>query len=171
MDTIRKLTCGLCHAPIRNERDGGPCEGCRNPIHFACIKPGAGPAGRAHCSVCGVNLATAALARRQGHDYAEMSTKDIAELGIYTNYSDVPWYRRSETNNIFLLLGSFGCIPLTACTCLILLTGEIYIDQVDANGHVTQWGTLHKAWAVLFAVVWTLLLNAFVLHIALGGNK
>ena len=37
----------------------------------------------------------------------------------YERYEDVPWYRRSWANNLFVLFGLFGCLPLLRCRHLI----------------------------------------------------
>ena len=77
-------------------------------------------------------------------------------MGIaYERYEDVPWYRRSWANNLFVLFGLFGCLPTAIWACVNLLTGQVYMNAYDGHGRIKTWGIINKIWAVLFALFWT----------------
>src|SRR3954467_1815658 len=102
--------CVACHRAIDAEQEGSFCEGCRNPLHDNCRRPGDATSNRACCLVCGINLR--GLSKRRPGARAE-----------YTEYSQVPWQRQSWANNLFLALAFFGLLPLAFWTCFNLLTG------------------------------------------------
>ena len=76
-----------------------------------------------------------------GHTLKGATTAMVGELGVcphckaefeihplYTEYEQVPWYRRSGVNSVFILVRFFtgGCVPLILWTCVNLVTGDIY---------------------------------------------
>ena len=73
----------------------------------------------------------------------------------YTSYADVPWYRRSDVNTAFIVigLGTRGFIPLTILTCILLLTGDIYYKEPDRAGNLRVWGKANKVAALVILVV------------------
>lgn len=154
MKTSETPICVICHNPIERERDGQLCDGCRNPVHYECVSPNAATAGRGCCAVCGVNLAAAAVRRSRGQTRPIIAAEQAA-ADIYTDYSQVPWHRRSDVNNLFVLLGLFGCLPLTFWTCLNLLTGDVYFSYLDNDGVLARWGIINRIWAFVFATGWT----------------
>ena len=83
----------------------------------------------------------------------------------YANYNEVPWYRRSSMNSIFILINflSGGFIPLTLWTCINLLTGDIYYKDVyDKNGNIKTWSSGNKVAAVIILLL-NIVLLGFVL--------
>jgi hypothetical protein len=147
--------CGFCRRPINRDRDGGFCEGCRNPMHYDCAKPGAA-AGRTVCSVCGINLAAVATGRADRGP------------GVYTDYAQVPWYRQSWANNLFVALSFFGCIPLALWTCINLLTGDVYFPTRGPDGTLETWGIINKIWAFCFLIGWTVFLAVMLIREVAG---
>lgn len=59
MKTIADSSCVFCGQPIRDAEDGSFCDGCGHPGHRRCAARKA-PADKRHCSVCGVDLTSAA---------------------------------------------------------------------------------------------------------------
>lgn len=84
----------------------------------------------------------------------------------YSNYKSVPWYRRSNVNTAFILIGfgSKGFIPLTLVTCILLLTGNVYYKDTDNAGQLRIWSKANKiaAVAILFANI------AYLVYIAIN---
>lgn len=70
----------------------------------------------------------------------------------YTDYTQVPWYRQSHLNSIFILIHLVTCatIPLLLITCLTLVTGNIYYNQKDESGNLKTWSTANKVLAFIF---------------------
>ena len=139
MPDLSIARCVFCRRPIGDERDGGVCDGCRHPIHFDCARPKAEGRDRVTCSVCGVNLVHAASTQtrwgqKQGQDGASADAVARQFESEYTNYAQVPWHRRSGTNNLFVALGLVGCLPLTLWVCFNLLTGDVYLDRQQKDG-------------------------------------
>ena len=64
----------------------------------------------------------------------------------YTDYSQVPWYRRSSINSLFILINviSFGWIPGILAVCLLVVTGDIYSKSRDDQGNLKRWGKGNK---------------------------
>jgi hypothetical protein len=83
----------------------------------------------------------------------------------YSTYADVPWYRRSGANSSVLLLQllTLPFFPISLWVCLVLLTGEVYYDKMDANGQLRRWGIGNKlaALVVLAACLAVLILHPF----------
>ncbi len=69
----------------------------------------------------------------------------------YQQYRDVPWYRRSGTNSVFLLVGLFFA-PLLWTTCYILLTGDVYYDQVRKDGNLKKWSLANRIVATILVI-------------------
>lgn len=56
----------------------------------------------------------------------------------YTQYEEVPWYRRDSFNGPLIILGCL--IPLLLFLhCLILLTGEVYRKKKGVDGKLLTW--------------------------------
>jgi hypothetical protein len=73
----------------------------------------------------------------------------------YTQFAEVPWYRREPGSLVFLLAIVFT--PVTLALCAIALSGDVYKKSRDANGDLEVWGMGNKVAAVLI-----LLIQAFV---------
>jgi hypothetical protein len=74
----------------------------------------------------------------------------------FYSYQEIPWYRRAWVNNVFVLLGLFGCLPTAYATCMILMTGEVYENGYDNEGQPKVWGPINRLGAVQFSVGWTI---------------
>lgn len=70
----------------------------------------------------------------------------------YDNYNQVPWYRQSHLNSIFILVHLLTCtaVPLLLITCIALVTGNIYYNQKDESGQLKTWSTANKVLAFIF---------------------
>jgi hypothetical protein len=127
----------------------------------------AGPAhDPASCEVCGAKLRSVAIRRSRDSIASDAGSK---ERGRYTAFSQVPWYRRGDVNNLFVFLGMAGCLPLTAWTCWNLLTGDVYYNHLDEDGYLARWGIVNKLWAIGFAVIWIIIPIAVVAKIVSEG--
>ena len=84
----------------------------------------------------------------------------------YRDYEEVPWYRRSGVNTLFVLANIFTCgfVPLTLWTCINLLSGEVYYKEKDADGYLKTWSFANKVVAFLIIVF-----NVIVLVAVLAG--
>jgi len=89
------------------------------------------------------------------------------EANVIASYSQVPWYRRSSVNTIFIVSGFLtkGYLPLVLVTCALLLTGNIYYKQPDADGRIRTWSKANK---VVAAAI--LLLHIGFLFYATGSS-
>jgi len=65
----------------------------------------------------------------------------------YTNFADVPWFRRSWMNLIAAVVGLF-IPPLLWAVCVVLFTGPVYTPKKDESGNLMTWGEATK-WVVL----------------------
>ncbi len=65
----------------------------------------------------------------------------------YTNFADVPWFRRSWPNLVAAVIGLF-IPPLLWAVCLVVFTGPVYTPKQDESGNLTTWGAATK-WVVL----------------------
>jgi hypothetical protein len=166
-DVVGSL-CAFCRQPIADTNEGHLCEGCRNPLHYDCARPRV-TSGRGVCAVCGINLTTLAAERQAGRDRTD--PRDDGRVGPvqYTEYYQVPWYRRSWVNNLFVALALFGCLPLAFWTCFNLLSGDVYFDRQNEDGTLAKWGIVNKVWAFLFAIGWTFILSMTCLSSLIGG--
>jgi hypothetical protein len=73
--------------------------------------------------------------------------------GSYTNYIDVPWYRRSGWASVFTLIGFFCFPPLLWTVCILCLTGDIYYDKVRKDGTLSVWSKGNKVAAVIILLL------------------
>jgi len=87
----------------------------------------------------------------------------------YTDYTQVPWYRKSWANNLFIVLALVGgCLPLAFWTCFNLLTGDVYFNKKDSDGQLKKWGIVNKILAVLFAIFWTFIIGSVAYNLVTG---
>ena len=89
------------------------------------------------------------------HLYVGLLEKNMAIKGTdlaYKSFSDVPWYRRSACNTIFVILSVFG-IPLVLITVLALLTGDIYYKKPDDADSLRTWSKANRGVAI-FILIW-----------------
>lgn len=60
-----------------------------------------------------------------------------------------PWYRKNGINSAFVLGGFFCFPPALWATCIIVLTGPVYMDAYDEQGQLKTWGPANKVVAVI----------------------
>ena len=116
---------------------------------------------------------------RCGHNLKGATTAMIGDLAVcphckaefeirprYMLYEEVPWYRRSGVNSVFILVHilTCGCVPLILWTCVNLVTGDIYYKKKDAAGLLETWGFANRVVAIAI-----LLVNAIVFFSLLLG--
>jgi len=70
----------------------------------------------------------------------------------YSNYEQVPWYRRSSINTLFIL-GSFFFHPLIWAVCFLLATGDVYYNKTDTSGQLKKWHWANKVVAFILLAV------------------
>ena len=70
----------------------------------------------------------------------------------YNTYAEVPWYRKSSANSLFILVGFFFP-PLIWLVCILLVTGKIYYNKPDAQGNLKTWSVANKIVAFIFLFV------------------
>jgi len=63
-------------------------------------------------------------------------------------YSNLPWYRKSAYVSWITALG-LCCSPAILAVCIIVLTGEVYYNQMDATGNLKKWGYANKVVALI----------------------
>jgi len=66
----------------------------------------------------------------------------------YTDYEDVPWYRRSGVNSVLVALGLLFA-PATGVVCWNLVTGDIYYRKRRPDGTLKTWSYANKVVAFL----------------------
>ena len=67
-------------------------------------------------------------------------------------YADVPWFRKNGINSAFVIAGFFCLPPLLWTTCIIVITGPVYMDAYDERGQLKTWGPANKVVAVILIV-------------------
>lgn len=87
---------------------------------------------------------------------------------VPTSYDDLPWYRKSGTNSFLMLVHvlTLGAIPLLLITCFALVTGNIYYDKADEQGHLKAWSGANRVIAFLLLLPPLLIIGVVVLTIA-----
>ena len=85
--------------------------------------------------------------------------------GPYRSYARVPFLRRSETINTFVILHllTLGMLPLLLVACFVILTGNVYYDRTDETGKLEVWGPTSKLAAFVILVI-----NVVVLAIVIS---
>jgi hypothetical protein len=78
----------------------------------------------------------------------------IPTVMVPATYEEVPWYRRSGTMTIFILIGLF-IPPFLWAACGICLTGEVYNNLVKEDGSLTRWSTGNKVAAIIILGIHT----------------
>jgi hypothetical protein len=82
----------------------------------------------------------------------------------YRRYEDVPWYRRSFVNTLFVLSGFVG-LPLIVWCCINLVTGDVYYNDVDETGRLKKWSKANKVVAGILLLIYA------VAFVAMFFNK
>ena len=70
----------------------------------------------------------------------------------YSTYAEVPWYRKSSTNSLFILISIFFPL-LIGLVCILLITGKIYFNKLDVQGNLKTWSVANKVVAFVFLFV------------------
>lgn len=86
----------------------------------------------------------------------------------YTEYGQVPWFRRSRTVSpmvlsgllLYVASGALGAIAapiaiLPWAACIIVLTGGVYTDKKTPDGTLKTWGAGNKAAAIIILILST----------------
>ena len=81
----------------------------------------------------------------------------------YTKYAEVPWIRKSGTNSVLLILHLLTCgaIPFLLVTCIALVTGNVYYNQVESDGSLKAWSPANKVVAFLLLLPSVLMIGFF----------
>lgn len=81
----------------------------------------------------------------------ETQSPPTGKPSLYANYENVPWFRRSGVNSVFVLVGFFCCSPFLWVTCIMLMTGDIYYNRQGPDGTLETWSVANKvvAWVLL----------------------
>jgi serine/threonine protein kinase len=72
---------------------------------------------------------------------------------LYTDISQVPWYRRSSINTLTMWISFFLCGLGVLAVCINVLTGDIYLNKKDENGYLKKWGKGNKIAAIFLLVI------------------
>jgi len=80
----------------------------------------------------------------------------------YQNYDSVPWYRKSSTNSLFVLIGLL-IPPFIWVVAYMLVTGDIFYNKHDSYGNLKKWSTANKVVAWIIAIVLLLFWGARIL--------
>lgn len=67
----------------------------------------------------------------------------------YTQYSLVPWYRRSSWNTLFVF-------TFTPAVVAMLLTGDVYFKETGKDGNLKTWSVANKVVAVFLVLIWVM---------------
>lgn len=83
-------------------------------------------------------------------------------------YSELPWYRKSGVNSVLMILHFLTCgfLPLLLITCLALVTGKIYYNEVDEQGKLKSWSVANKILAYALLLIPLLFIGAIFSAIA-----
>ena len=73
----------------------------------------------------------------------------------YKDYSQVPWYRKSSVNSIFILISLISCgwVPGILAVCIIVLSGDVYSSARDDQGYLKKWGPANKVAACVLLLI------------------
>jgi hypothetical protein len=113
---------------------------------------------RRPCPMCGEMIkANAVKCRFCGEVFdptlKRAGKKTTAPPGEYTEYEQVPWYRRSGTASLFALAGFFCFPPLLWIVCILCLTGDIYNKTYTKDGYLMKWSWANKIAAILILLL------------------
>ncbi len=119
------------------------------------VRPSASPSAPA--------LAKAAKPKSAENPHAAPRTAPEASAPRYRRYEDVPWFRKSWTNSLFILSGFVG-LPLIVWCCFNLVTGYVYYNDKD-QGKLKTWSMANKVVAGVL-----LMFYSVVIILALTGR-
>ena len=95
--------------------------------------------------------------RRQelSNPYAAPPPIDGENVKQFSDYKQLPWYRRSGVNSGLILASILTCglVPGTIVVCINALTGEIYFNKKDDQGNLKKWHWTNKVVAVLLLML------------------
>jgi hypothetical protein len=82
----------------------------------------------------------------------------------YVKYTQVPWYRRATIIGTITTIGLLFT-PALVFSCIVALTGDVYYETTDAQGHLNRWAYHNKISAVALliiqVVVYVMLVRAY----------
>jgi hypothetical protein len=83
-------------------------------------------------------------------------------MSKYFDYASVPWLRRSSTNSGLLILHvvTLGCVPF------LLVTGDIYYDEVGDDGTLKVWSGANRVIAYLLLLAPLVLIGVIIATLA-----
>lgn len=90
--------------------------------------------------------------RSSENPYEPPASATPARRRRYRLYENVPWYRMSSTNTIFVLVGWFLFPPLLWWTCINLVTGDVYYNETQ-DGELKKWSKANKVVAVILLLL------------------
>lgn len=69
---------------------------------------------------------------------------------IAQGYASLPWFRKSEINSLFVILGLFFP-PFIWFVAYTLATGDIFYKKPDKDGKLRKWSSANKvvAWIII----------------------
>ncbi|OGW26221.1 MAG: hypothetical protein A2X59_01925 [Nitrospirae bacterium GWC2_42_7] len=72
-----------------------------------------------------------------------------------TNYNEVPWYRRAFINVLLIFFGflTYFIFPGIFIVCILVFTGDIYMNKKDRYGGLMTWGTGAKIAVLILTLV------------------
>ncbi|MDX2039262.1 MAG: hypothetical protein SFX72_21625 [Isosphaeraceae bacterium] len=70
----------------------------------------------------------------------------------YASYDQVPWFRRADILGAITFLGLI-LNPAILFSCIVVLTGDVYYDQVDDHGQLKRWSVGNKVAAVVLLII------------------
>ncbi|MEZ6184017.1 MAG: hypothetical protein R3F62_03285 [Planctomycetota bacterium] len=76
--------------------------------------------------------------------------EQVKDRGPAERYEDVPWFRRNGVNSALVVVG-LCCSPSLLVVCVVLLTGDVYVDRHDEDGRLKRWSVANKV--VAFAIL------------------
>jgi hypothetical protein len=94
----------------------------------------------------------------------------LGKLGPFAKYAEVPWYRRSATNTAFIILHLLTCgfIPFLLITCIVLLTGDIYYEELEPDGSLRKWSNANKIIAFVLLLGPVILIGSAIISAMAG---
>lgn len=75
--------------------------------------------------------------------------------GEFTDYNQLPWYRKSGVNSGLILASILTCglFPGIFIVCIVLSTGEVYFNKKNEQGYLKKWHWGNKIIAILLLLL------------------
>ena len=71
----------------------------------------------------------------------------------WLTYGEVPWHQKNGFVSAMGLIGFFLCAPTLWIACIIVITGEVYMDEYDQNGNLKTYGIGQKILYVVLSIL------------------